>query len=128
MTTGSADAAIPAPETPQSSVPRRVLPTWITAAITGFFGLFYAYAVWNAIGFLVSQATGPLGLNGAGWALLLAAIVFPMVVFGLAFAFGRRRTVGVFALVMFAGLTLVSVFWLNVLAYATVGGATLLGG
>lgn len=103
------------------------MPTWLVASIAGAFGLFYAYAVWNAVAFLIEQATGTLGLNGAGWALLLAAVVFPIVVFAVAFALAARRTAGAFALVLLAGLGLVAVFWLNVVAYAAVYGATLLG-
>ncbi|MFN8086554.1 MULTISPECIES: bacitracin resistance protein [unclassified Microbacterium] len=104
-----------------------VLPIWVIVAISVFFGLFYAYAVWNAIAFLVSQATGPLGLNGAGWAILLAAVVFPLVAFGVAFAIGWRRAWWEFALTLLAGLGLVAVFWLNVVAYSVTNGATLLG-
>ena len=31
----------------------RRIPTWLTATITGAFGLLYAYAVWNALDFLI---------------------------------------------------------------------------
>lgn len=107
---------------------RTVLPVWLIATIAGFFGLFYAYAVWNAVAFLISQATGPLGLNGGGWGLLLTAIAFPIIVFALAFAIGWKRGAGAFALIMLSGLGIVAVFWMNVIAYATVYGASLLGG
>ncbi|QAY61890.1 hypothetical protein ET475_14640 [Microbacterium protaetiae] len=103
------------------------MPTWVVAVIAGGFGLFYAYAVWNAVAFLIAQATGPLGLNGAGWALLLFAAVFPIVVFAAALALGLRRTPLALALVMLCGLGLVAVFWLNVIAYSLVGGAGLVG-
>lgn len=107
---------------------RTALPVWLIATIAGFFGLFYAYAVWNAVAFLISQATGPLGLNGGGWGLLLTAIAFPIIVFALAFAIGWKRGAGAFALIMLSGLGIVAVFWMNVIAYATVYGASLLGG
>lgn len=106
---------------------RSATPTWLVATIAGAFGLFYAYAVWNALAFLIDQANGPLGLNGAGWALLLAGVVFPIAAFAVAFALGWKRTAGSFALVLLAGLGLVAVFWLNIVAYAAVYGATLLG-
>ena len=76
----------------------------------------------------VSPATGPLGLNGGGWALLLTAIAFPVVVFALAFAIGWKRRAGAFALIMLSGLGIVAVFWMNVIAYAAFYGASLLGG
>lgn len=113
----------------EASVPPRktALPTWLVATIAGGFGLFYAYAVWNALAFLIDQANGPLGLNGAGWALLLAGVVFPIAAFAVAFALGSRRKAGPFALVLLAGLGLVAVFWLDIVAYAAVYGASLLG-
>lgn len=104
------------------------LPVWAIATIAAGFGLFYAYAVWNALEFLISQASGPLGLNGAGWTLLLVAVVFPALAFGGAFALGWRRRAGELALILLTGLVIVAVFWMNVLAYAALNGASLLGG
>jgi hypothetical protein len=102
-------------------------PLWVTATISGFFGLFYAYAVWNAVAFLIAQAQGTLGLNGSGWALLLSAVAFPIVVFAGAFAGGVRGPAIRLSALLLIGLGLVAVFWLNVLAYAAVRGASLLG-
>lgn len=107
---------------------RRVIPTWLAATIAGAFGLFYAYAVWNAVAFLVQQASGTLGLNPLGWALLLFAAAFPIIVFASALALGLRRTATALALLLLAGLGLVAVFWLNVVAYALANGASLVGG
>lgn len=92
--------------------------TWVLASIAGGFGLFYAYLVWNAVAFLVTQATGPLGLSGLGWAVLLLAVLFPVLAFAGAFALGQRRGAGPFALLMLAGLALACVLWLNVVAYS----------
>ena len=61
-------------------------------------------------------------LNGGGWALLLTAAAFPIIVFALAFATGWKRRAGAFALIMLSGLGIVAVFWMNVLAYAAVYG------
>lgn len=105
----------------------RRTPTWAVVAISVIFGLFYAYALWNALAFLIEQATGPLGLNGYGWFVLLLAVAFPLVAFAIAFALSWRRSAWQFALVLFAGLCVVAVFWLNVIAYAAVYGASLLG-
>lgn len=103
-------------------------PVWLVVTIAGLFGLLYAYAVWNAVAFLVAQASGALGLNALGWGVLLFAAVLPLLVFGAAFALGWRRTPGRFALVLLAGLCVVAVFWLDVLAYSVVSGASMLGG
>ncbi|WP_246533987.1 bacitracin resistance protein [Microbacterium flavescens] len=121
MTDSVTDAAA------SGSSPSKRMPTWVVVAIAVVFGLFYAYAVWNALGFLIAQASGPLGLNGYGWFVLLLAVVFPLAAFGIAFALSWRRTAWQFALVLFTGLCLVAVFWLNVVAYAAVYGASLLG-
>lgn len=111
-----------------ASVSSRPRPTWLVPAVAGAFGLFYAYAVWSAIGFLITQATSGSGLNGAGWAVLLFAVLFPVVVFAAAIGFARRRALWQLAVVLFAGLGLVAVFWLNVLAYAFTSGQTLIAG
>jgi len=105
----------------------RTHPVWVVVAIAAFFGLFYAYAVWNAVAFLVSQASGALSLNGYGWFVLLLAVVFPLVAFGVAFALGWRRVWWEFALTLLTGLAVVSVFWLNIVAYSATNGASLLG-
>lgn len=118
VTTDAAASASPSP---------RRAPTWVVVAISVLFGLFYAYALWNAVAFLVQQATGTLGLNGYGWFVLLVAVAFPLIAFGFAFALGWRRRAWQFALVLFTGLCVVAVFWLNVIAYAAVYGASLLG-
>lgn len=105
----------------------RPLPTWVVVAIAAFFGLFYAYAVWNAVDFLVSQVSGALSLNAYGWFVLLLAVVFPLLAFGVAFALGWRRAWWEFALTLLTGLAIVSVFWLNIVAYSATNGAALLG-
>jgi len=102
-------------------------PTWLIVSISVFFGLFYAYAMWNALGFLVEQASGPLGLNAYGWFVLVFAVAFPVLSFGIAFVVGWRRPAWQFSLVLLTGLCLVAAFWLDVVAYAAVYGASLLG-
>lgn len=103
----------------------RRMPTWLASTIAGFFGLFYAYAVWNAVGFLISQATGQFGLNGLGWAVLLFAVLFPILVFAGALGLGLRRGPGEFAMLLLAGLGVSAIFWLNVLAYSYSNGSSL---
>lgn len=92
----------------------RTSPRWITGLVLGLAGLFYAYAVWNAVAHLVQMAQG--GLTGGGWITLLFAVVFPAIVFVFAYAIGRRRRAGELALVLLAGLGIVAVFWLCVLS------------
>ena len=105
----------------------RIMPTWAIVTISVIFGLFYAYFVWNAVDFLITLASGTLPLNGYGWFVLLFAVVFPLIAFGIAFAIGWRRVWWEFALVLLAGLGVVSVFWLDVIAYSATNGASMLG-
>lgn len=100
-------------------------PRWLVAAVLGLAGLFYAYAVWNAVAYLASMAQ--LGLNGYGWFVLLFAVCFPVVAYVLAWGVGRRRAVGELALVMLAGLGLSAALWMNVIWYVTVNPAAILG-
>jgi hypothetical protein len=106
----SADAATTRPRNP----------VWLVVALSGLFGLFYAFVVWNAVDLLVRQANGPLGLNGYGWFVHLAAVIVPLIAFGAAFAVGYRRRAWEFALVLLTGLGLSFVFWLNIVAYGVV--------
>lgn len=114
-----------------SAAKRGKTPTWLVATISGAVGLFYAYAVWNAIGNLVItlQTFGGAGvsLNALGWFIWIFAAVFPLLVWGGAFAIGHRRAPHELLLVMLTGLALVAVFWLNVVAYTTLNSASFLG-
>ncbi len=95
----------------------RATPAWLTALVVGLRGLFYAYAIWNAIAHLIAMAQ-PAGLTGTGWITLIFGAVFPAIVFALAYAVGRRRNVGELALVMITGLSVVAVFWLSLVGYS----------
>lgn len=103
--------------TEQSTSPARAAsPRWLSALVLGVAGLFYAYAIWNAVAHLVSMAQN--GLTGIGWATLLFGVVFPALVFVFAYVIGRRRRAGELALVLLAGLGVVAVFWLSLIGYS----------
>ena len=59
--------------------------------------------------------------------MLLFAVVFPLIAFGIAFAIGWRRVWWEFGLVLLSGLGVVAVFWLDVLDYSATNGASMLG-
>ncbi|MEJ1087731.1 hypothetical protein WDU99_05320 [Microbacterium sp. Mu-80] len=92
--------------------------------LVGIFGLAYAFLVWNAVFYLIEMAQA--GLGTYGWVVLLLPVFVPMIVFVIALALSRRTSIGVFALVMLAGLGLSAVFWLDTLSYALRNGASLL--
>lgn len=91
-------------------------PGWVVGLVLGLAGLFYAYAVWNAVAHLIAMAQG--GLSGGGWAVLSFGVVFPAIVFAFAYVIGRRRRAGELALALLAGLGIVAVFWMSLIAYS----------
>ena len=88
---------------------------WAVVAILGLTGLFYAYALWNAVAFLVEHSSA--GLSGYGWFVLVFAILFPLIAFAIVYAIGNGRPALELLLAAIAGLGVVAVFWLNVLAH-----------
>lgn len=92
--------------------------------LTGIFGLAYAFIVWNAIFYVIQMAQA--GISGYGWVVLLLPAIIPMIVFVVALALTRGRSLGTFSVVMLAGLGLSAVFWLDTLSYAIRNGASLL--
>ena len=91
--------------------------------IVGLAGLFYAYGVWNAVAYLITVAQ--YGLNAYGWFVLIFSVLFPIFVFAAAFGIGRRRRALELTVVMLAGLGLVAVFWINVVALSAVSFSSL---
>ncbi|UNK69463.1 hypothetical protein [Microbacterium sp. H1-D42] len=112
-----------APRTAGSETAGKVLSA-LHGFLVGMFGLAYAFIVWNAIFYLTQMAQA--GISGYGWVVLLLPAIVPMIVFIVALALSRRRSIGVFVLVMLAGLALSAVFWLDTLSYALRNGASLL--
>ncbi|KQR45321.1 hypothetical protein ASF87_13825 [Microbacterium sp. Leaf161] len=103
-------------ETQSASPAASGSPRWLSAVVLGLAGLFYAYAIWNAVAHVISMAQN--GLTGIGWVTLLFGVVFPAIVFVFAYAIGRRRRAGELALVLLAGLGIVAVFWLSLIGYS----------
>ena len=114
-------------DTRVDAAPKRRTPTWLVATIAGLFGLFYAYAVWNALGNLIEAARLPTGMNGLGWSIWIFAVLFPILVFAVALTFGHRRPALHLFLLLLTGIALVAVVWLDIVAYTTLYTASLLG-
>ncbi len=112
------------------STPERRMPVWLLGTIMGFFGLFFAYAVWNGIGNLIAatQAAASVGtsLNGLGWLVWIVAILVPVIIYVLAFSLAHKRHAGHAVLIMLAALALVAVLWLDVVAYTALYTSSLL--
>jgi len=94
--------------------------------VTGLGGLAYAFLVWTAVFYAIQLSAG--GMTGSGWLLLLLPAIVAAAIFAIAFALSRRRTVGVFVLVILAGLGLSAVFLLNTFSYVLRNLEALTGG
>jgi hypothetical protein len=103
----------------------RTSPRWLSFVVAAVFGLFYAYDLWEAVGNLVglSATAESLGttLSTFGWAVLIAGLLLPAFIFAAAVWLGRRRTLGVQALLLLAGLCLSAVVSLNIFALFGLG-------
>lgn len=117
---GSADA-------PEATSPSRpATPLWLTATIAVLFGLLYAYDVWEALRDLVGMTmlVGDLGVSfaGVGIGILIAALLVPLLVFGIAFWLGRRRGPLAQVVLLLAGYAFVQVLTLDLSAIFELGG------
>jgi len=103
----------------------RTSPRWLSFVVAALFGLFYAYDLWEAVGNLVglSATAASLGttLSAFGWTVLVAGLLLPAFIFAAAVWLGRRRTLGVQALLLLAGLCLSAVVSLNIFALFGLG-------
>ncbi|TFD62532.1 hypothetical protein E3T39_00830 [Cryobacterium suzukii] len=104
---------------------RRRPPRWVLFSIAIFFGLFYAYDVWEAIGNLVGlnlQAQSlDTQLSGFGWVVLIFGVLLPVLVYAVAYWLGRNRAFGVQALTLLVGLCTVAAVSLDIAAVFSLG-------
>lgn len=104
---------------------RRAVPFWQVMIVAIFFGLFYAYDLWEAIGNLVGINVVAEGLgvtiSVTGWVVLIAGLLLPPLVFALCLWLGRRRGLFALILILFTGLCAVASLWLSMLSVFTLG-------
>lgn len=100
-------------------------PLWLAATISVFFGLFYAFDVWEALGNLlaIQQSASLLGLpiSVYGWVVLIGAMVLPLALFALALWLGRNRGALALAAFLFVGLCVSAVIYLNIIGVFAFG-------
>jgi hypothetical protein len=82
--------------------------TWTRIGVAVFFGLFYAYGLWRAIGTAVQLPSYyvAIGLRASEvpWWLLILTIAAPVIVFVLALVVARRRSIWQVVLILLVGL------------------------
>jgi hypothetical protein len=119
-------SAIPASQSPAPSARR---PSWLRLTVAILFALFYAYDLFEAISdtFGVSaqitkynENASLIGINTVAipWAVLIANLLLPIVVYGLALLISRRRNLGILAIVLLAGLAVVAALSLSLTVLA----------
>lgn len=76
--------------------------------------VLYVFAIWSAIGnvILLPQSAAGFGLviSAYGWFWLILQLILPAILAGLALLLGRKRSVPVNALLLLAGVAVLSVF------------------
>ena len=130
MTTESAPHTPHTPDAPDA--PARIArgrALWPILTVAVAFGLFYVYDLFEALSNLFGlidviggqnrfRASVGAALLPVPWTLLITNIAVPVVVFFLAAFVGRRRSLGVRALLFLAGLTTIAAISLSITALA----------
>ncbi|SFR75104.1 hypothetical protein SAMN05428970_1854 [Agromyces sp. CF514] len=91
----------------------RTLPIWLDVSLAVLFGLFFAYDVWEVVESIVQLLGLGLSFSGAGWAVMISALLAPLACFGLAFALGRKRGLLARIALYFTGLAVSAVLFLS---------------
>lgn len=122
----AADSTDTTDSTDATETRRPATPFWLAVTIAVLFGVLYAYDVWEAVRDLVGMSlmVGDLGVSfaGVGIALLIAALVVPFLVFGVAFWLGRHRGPLAQILLFLAGYAFVQAINLDLAAIFELGG------
>ena len=103
-------------------------PRWFRATIIVLFGIVYAWDLFSALSNFIgkldqlSKVNEVRVLNGFAeiatpWMPLIANLILPVAVFGLAVWFARRCNVGILALMLLAGLGVVASVSLSLISY-----------
>ncbi|HET6673055.1 MAG TPA: hypothetical protein VFG92_06735 [Agromyces sp.] len=105
---------------------RHATPLWLAVTIAVLFGVLYVYDVWEAVRDLVGMSllVGDLGVSFAPWGvvILVAALVVPLLVFGIAFWLGRHRGPLAQIVLFAAGYALVQALAFDFAALFELGG------
>lgn len=126
MTEASVPAGAGAEAPGADTTPRPATPTWLAVTIAVLFGVLYAFDVWEAVRDLVGMTmlVEDLGISfaGIGIGILIAALVVPLIVFGVAFRLGRRRGPLAQVMLLLVGYSLVQALTLDFSAIFELGG------
>ena len=113
---------------PSATTSRRSAPRWAVAALAVVFALLYAYDLFEALTnlfgvidltarqneFLIDNGLDPVAVP---WAVLVANMLVPPLAFLAAWLLGRRRPLGVQALLYLMGLAVTAALSLSFTAF-----------
>lgn len=116
-----------AAETPKPASAKKA--SWLRLTVAILFALLYAYDLFEAIADTVGVAAQItkynenatlIGINTVAipWVVLVANLLLPIVVYGLALLVARRRNLGVLATVLLVGLAVVAALSLSLTVLA----------
>lgn len=111
MTSTTADDVV------QTPAPRG---SWLGWCVAVFFGLFFAYDVFEAVGNLVgilgTASTLGVAVLPLGWLVLIGGLLLPIVAFAIAYWTGRGKGIGEQAVRYLVALCVVAAISLSTLA------------
>jgi hypothetical protein len=105
---------------------------WASIAIAAFFGVFFAYDLWEAVSTLLELPTFyrafGFDVDQLPWWVLIVMVALPVVGFGVSLWVGRRRSLVERALIFLVGLAVVAGLTLGLIALETILRPALLSG
>ena len=128
--------AAPSATPEQASVPEATPAAprygWVSIAIAAFFGVFFAYDLWEAVSTLLELPTFyrafGFDVDQLPWWVLIVMVALPVVGFGVSLWVGRRRSLVERALIFLVGLAVVAGLTLGLIALETILRPALLSG
>lgn len=117
----------PETQTPDAQTEKKKTP-WFRYTVMTLFGVVYAWDLFAALSNFFGvqsdvarvnevRAANNFSLIDTPWVPLIVNLLLPLAAYGLALWISRRRSVGVLAVVLFAGLGVVAALSLSLAAY-----------
>lgn len=128
----AAPSATPEPASVPEATPAAPRYGWASIAIAAFFGVFFAYDLWEAVSTLLELPTFyrafGFDVDQLPWWVLIVMVALPVVGFGVSLWVGRRRSLVERALIFVVGLAVVAGLTLGLIALETILRPALLSG
>ncbi len=128
VSAGSEPAVSPAGSAIEARGDASTKTPWFRFTVMILLGIVYAWDLFTALSNLVGvssdvarvnevRAANNFSLIDTPWVALIVNLLLPLIVYGLALWISRRRSVGILAMMLFAGLGVVAALSLSIAAY-----------